>query len=268
MNRITLLAQRITNTRAFEFGIIVIIILNALLLGLGTSPAIEEQYGNWIQFLYEVALAIFVLEALLKMVASSPRVVGYFRDGWNVFDFLVVVLALIPVTGQFATIARLVRLLRVMRLVSTIKDLRVIVTALVSSIPSVGHVIMLMGIIVYIYAIIGIHLFSEHDPEHWRNVGIAVLTLFNIITFDGWTDVMFTAMDLNPLAWVYFVSFVVVGTFVVINLFIAIIIDKMGDAKLERILDQENPVSREELLQELRATKETLQKLEERIRDK
>ena len=267
MNRITLLAQRITNARAFEFGIIVIIILNALLLGLGTSPAIEEQYGNWIQVLYEVALAIFVLEALLKMAASSPRVVGYFRDGWNVFDFLVVALALIPVTGQFATIARLVRLLRVMRLVSTIKDLRVIVTALVSSIPSVGHVIMLMGIIVYIYAIIGYHLFSEHDPEHWRNIGIAVLTLFNIITFDGWTDVMFTAMDLNPLAWVYFVSFVVVGTFVVINLFIAIIIDKMGDAKLERILDQENPVSREELLQELRATKETLQKLEERIQD-
>ena len=267
MNRITHLAQRITGARAFEFGIIVIIILNALLLGLGTSPAIEEQYGNWIQFLYEVALAIFVLEALLKMMASSPRVVGYFRDGWNVFDFLVVALALIPVTGQFATIARLVRLLRVMRLVSTIKDLRVIVTALVSSIPSVGHVIMLMGIIVYIYAIIGYHLFSEHDPEHWRNVGIAVLTLFNIITFDGWTDVMFAAMDLNPLAWVYFVSFVVVGTFVVINLFIAIIIDKMGDAKLERILDQENPVSREELLQELRATKETLQKLEERIQD-
>ena len=267
MNRITHLAQRITNARAFEFGIIVIIILNALLLGLGTSPAIEEQYGNWIQVLYEVALAIFVLEALLKMVASSPRVVGYFRDGWNVFDFLVVVLALIPVTGQFATIARLVRLLRVMRLVSTIKDLRVIVTALVSSIPSVGHVIMLMGIIVYIYAIIGIHLFSEHDPEHWRNVGIAVLTLFNIITFDGWTDVMFTAMDLNPLAWVYFVSFVVVGTFVVINLFIAILIDKMGDAKLERLRDPENTVSREELLQELRATKETLQKLEERIQD-
>ena len=267
MNRITLLAQRITNARAFEFGIIVIIILNALLLGLGTSPAIEEQYGDWIQVLYEVALAIFVLEALLKMVASSPRVVGYFRDGWNVFDFLVVALALIPVTGQFATIARLVRLLRVMRLVSTIKDLRMIVTALVNSIPSVGHVIMLMGIIVYIYAIIGYHLFSEHDPEHWQNVGIAVLTLFNIITFDGWTDVMFTAMDLNPLAWVYFVSFVVVGTFVVINLFIAILIDKIGDAKLERILDQENPVSREELLQELRATKETLQKLEERIQD-
>ena len=268
MEMITQLAQRIANARAFEFVIVAIIIFNAILLGLGTSPTLNQQYGDLMHFTYQIILAIFVLEALIKMVAASPRIAGYFQDGWNVFDFLVIVVALIPFTGQFATIARLARLLRVMRLVSTIKDLRVIVTALVSSIPSVGHVIMLMGIIVYIYAIIGINLFSEHDPEHWRNVGYAVLTLFNIITFDGWTDVMFTAMDLNPLAWVYFVSFVVVGTFVVINLFIAILIDKIGDAKLERILDQEKAVTREELLRELRATKETLQRLEERIQDK
>ncbi len=268
MHRITQLAQRVANARAFEFGIVAIIIFNALLLGIGTSPTLNRQYGDLMHLVYRIILAIFVLEALIKMVASSPRIAGYFRDGWNVFDFLVIVVALIPFAGQFATIARLARLLRVMRLVSTIKDLRVIVTALVNSIPSVGHVIMLMGIIVYIYAIIGYHLFSEHDPEHWRNLGYAVLTLFNIITFDGWTDVMFAAMDLNLLAWVYFISFVVVGTFVVINLFIAILIDKMGEAKLERIRDPENPVSREELLQELRATKETLQKLEERIRDK
>ena len=267
MHMITQLAQRVANARAFEFGIVAIIIFNALLLGIGTSPTLDQKYGDLMYLAYRIILAIFVLEALIKMVASSPRVVGYFRDGWNVFDFLVIVVALIPFAGQFATIARLARLLRVMRLVSTIKDLRVIVTALVNSIPSVGHVIMLMGIIVYIYAIIGYHLFSEHDPEHWRNLGYAVLTLFNIITFDGWTDVMFAAMDLNLLAWVYFISFVVVGTFVVINLFIAILIDKMGDAKLERIRDPENPVTKEELLQELRATKETLQKLEERIRD-
>ena len=268
MHRITQLAQRVANARAFEFGIVAIIIFNALLLGIGTSPTLNRQYGDLMHLVYRIILAIFVLEALIKMVASSPRIAGYFRDGWNVFDFLVIVVALIPFAGQFATIARLARLLRVMRLVSTIKDLRVIVTALVNSIPSVGHVIMLMGIIVYIYAIIGYHLFSEHDPEHWRNLGYAVLTLFNIITFDGWTDVMFAAMDLNLLAWVYFISFVVVGTFVVINLFIAILIDKMGEAKLERIRDPENPVTKEELLQELRATKETLQKLEERIRDK
>lgn len=267
MNQLTQLAQRITNARAFEVGIIAIIIVNSILLGVGTSATLNQQYGAWIHLFYEIALGIFVLEALLKMTASTPRVTGYFRDGWNVFDFLIIVLALIPATGQFATIARLARLLRVMRLVSAIKDLRLIVTALVHSIPSVGHVIMLMSIIVYIYAIIGHHFFSEHDPENWRNLGMAVLTLFNVITLEGWTVVMFKAMELHPLAWIYFVSFVVVGTFVVINLFIAIIINNLDEAKLERLREFETPVSREELLQELRATQESLKRLEERLRD-
>ena len=267
MNKLTQFAQRITNARAFEIGIIAIIIVNAILLGIGTSATMNRQFGEWIHLFYEVALGIFVLEALLKMTAATPRVTGYFRDGWNVFDFLIIVLALIPATGQFATIARLARLLRVMRLVSAIKDLRLIVTALVHSIPSVGHVIMLMSIIVYIYAIIGHHFFSEHDPENWRNLGMAVLTLFNVITLEGWTVVMFKAMELHPLAWIYFVSFVVVGTFVVINLFIAIIINNLDEAKLERLREFETPVSREELLQELRATQESLRRLEERLRD-
>jgi voltage-gated sodium channel len=266
MGKFTQFAQQVTNARAFEIGIIAVIIFNALLLGIGTSPTLDQQYGTLTGIAYEVILGIFVVEALLKMVAATPRFGGYFRDGWNVFDFLVIVLALIPFTGQFTTIVRLARLLRVMRLVTTIKDLRVIVTALVNSIPSVGHVIMLMSIIVYIYAVIGYHLFSEHDPDRWQNIGFSVLTLFNIITFDGWTDAMFTAMELNPWAWVYFVSFVVIGTFVVINLFIAILIDKMGEAKLERHSESQTPVTREEVLQELKATQEKLQSLEERLR--
>lgn len=267
MDRFTDVARRITSARAFEIGIIGIIIVNAILLGLGTSQTLDRQYGTWINLFYEIALGIFVLEALLKMFASSPRIFGYFRDGWNVFDFLVIVLALIPVTGQFATIARLVRLLRVLRLVSTIRDLRIIVTALVHSIPSVGHVIMLMSIIVYIYAIIGYHFFSEHDPENWRNLGISILTLFNVITLEGWTEVMYKAMELHPLSWIFFVSFVVIGTFVVINLFIAIIINNLDEAKLERLRDYETPISREELMRELRATQDALQRLEQRLRD-
>ena len=266
MDRFTDVARRITRARAFEVGIIGIIIVNAILLGVGTSHSLNRQYGDWFHLFYEIALGIFVLEALLKMFASSPRVAGYFRDGWNVFDFLIVILALIPVTGQFATIARLARLLRVLRLVSTIRDLRLIVTALVHSIPSVGHVIMLMSIIVYIYAIIGYHFFSEHDPENWRNLGISVLTLFNIITLEGWTEVMYKAMELHPLSWLYFVSFVVIGTFVIINLFIAIIINNLDEAKLERLRDYETPISREELLRELRATQDALQKLDRRLR--
>lgn len=267
MDRFTDIARRITEARAFEISIIGIIILNAILLGIGTSHTMEQHYGTWIHLFYEIALGIFVLEALLKMVASSPRFGGYFRDGWNVFDFVVIVLALIPFTGQFATIARLARLLRVLRLVSTIRDLRLIVTALVHSIPSVGHVIMLMSIIVYIYAIIGYHFFSEHDPENWRNLGISILTLFNVITLEGWTEVMYKAMELHALSWLYFVSFVVIGTFVIINLFIAIIINNLDEAKLERLRDIETPVSGEELLREIRATQDALQRIEQRLRD-
>ena len=267
MKNVTIMSRRITEAPAFDTGIVAIIILNAILLGFGTSPEINQSYGYLIDIGHNVTLTIFIAEAILKMVAASPRVAGYFRDGWNVFDFLVIVFALIPATGQYAIIARLVRLLRVLRLVSTIRDLRLIVTALVRSIPSVGHVMLLMSIVVYIYAIIGYHLFSEHDPQNWRDLGKSLLTLFNIITLEGWTDIMFKSMELNEFAWIYFVSFVVVGTFVVFNLFIAIIINNLDEAKLERLRDLEEPVSRDELLRELRATQDALRRLERRIKD-
>ena len=257
--------QRLVEAPAFEFTIIAIIILNGALLGLGTSPTLSERYGELVRIGSQIALAIFIVEALLKMVSASPRVAGYFKDGWNIFDFLVIVFALIPATGQFAMIARLARLLRVLRLISTIRDLRLIVAALVRSIPSVGHVMMLMSIIVYIYAIMGYHLFHENDPENWRNLGVSLLTLFNIITLEGWTEVMYAAMEVHPLAWLYFVSFVIVGTFVVINLFIAIIINNLDEAKLERLREIETPVSREELIREIRATQDALQRLEARM---
>ena len=257
--------QRLVEAPAFEFTIIAIIILNGALLGLGTSPALSERFGELIRIGSQIALVIFIVEALLKMVSASPRVAGYFKDGWNIFDFLVIVFALIPATGQFAMIARLARLLRVLRLISTIRDLRLIVAALVRSIPSVGHVMMLMSIIVYIYAIMGYHLFHENDPENWGNLGISLLTLFNIITLEGWTEVMYAAMEVHPLAWLYFVSFVIVGTFVVINLFIAIIINNLDEAKLERLREIEAPVSREELVREIRATQDALQRLEARM---
>ena len=265
MERLLESTRRLVEAPAFEYTIIAIIIFNGALLGVGTSSALSERYGELIRFGNQAALAIFIAEALLKMVAASPRAIGYFKDGWNIFDFLVIVFALIPATGQFAMIARLARLLRVLRLISTIRDLRLIVAALVRSIPSVGHVMMLMSIIVYIYAIMGYHLFHENDPDNWRNLGMSLLTLFNVITLEGWTDVMYKALETHPLAWLYFVSFVIVGTFVVINLFIAIIINNLDEAKLERLRDIETPVSREELIREIRATQDALERLEARL---
>ena len=273
MSRLINLVSLIVNSPWFEYFIIAVIIVNGLILGLETSATVDRLYGDWLRVGNEVALWVFIVEAGLKMLARSPRFYRYFQDGWNIFDFAVIVFALVPATGQFAMIARLARLLRVVRLISAIRDLRLIVAALVRSIPSVGHVIMLMSIVVYIYAIMGYHLFHQVDPARWGNLGRSVLTLFNIITLDGWTNVMSTAMQHYPWAWLYFVSFVVVGTFVVINMFIAIIINSLDDAKREREQKQqqnrppepEAPVTRAQLLQELRAAQATLQRLERRL---
>ena len=265
MNQLVNFPARLVNSNWFEYFIIAVIIVNGVLLGLETSADLAARYGRWMMLGNQIALAVFIVEAALKIVAQWPRPLQYFRDGWNVFDFMVIVFALIPATGQFAMIARLARLLRVVRLISAIKDLRLIVAALVRSIPSVGHVSMLMSIVVYIYAIMGFHLFHAHDPANWGSLTISLLTLFNIITLDGWTEIMRTAMERHPYAWIYFVSFVVVGTFVVINMFIAIIINSLDEAKRERMPKVVPPVSREDLLRELRATQETLLRIEERL---
>ena len=258
MDRILQLTGRVVGSRAFEYAIIALILVSGVLLGLGTSPGIVERYGDALTLGNQVILAVFIVEAALKMTALAPQPQRYFRDGWNVFDFAIIVFALVPATGSLAMVARLGRLLRVLRLISAIKELRLIVGALVRSIPSVANIMMLMSIIVYIYAIVGYHLFSEADPTHWRTLGRSVLTLFEIITLEGWTEVMRAAMEHQPLAWLYFVSFVVGGTFVVANLFIAVVINNLDNAKAEQLRTLQAPVSQEELLRELRTTQETL----------
>ena len=265
MKSLVIQCQRLVDSKYFEPIIIAIIVANSLLLGMETSKTLEERFGDQMRLGNQVALSIFIVEAIIKMVALAPRSHRYFKDGWNVFDFIVIVAALIPATGQFAVVARLARLLRALRLISAVKELRLIITALVRSIPSVGHVMMLMGIIVYIYAIMGYQFFHVDDPQNWGSLGRSCLTLFNIITLEGWTEVMAVAMEINPYAWIYFVSFVVVGTFVVINLLIAIIINNLDEAKLERLRDLAEPVTAEELLREIRTAHESLSRLEARL---
>ena len=265
MQQVSQFAERLVNKPIFEYAIIALIVGNGVLLGLETSPTLNLRYGSLMHLGNQIVLGVFIVEALLKMLALAPRADRYFRDGWNVFDFLVIVFSLVPATGGFAMVARMARLARVLRLISAVRELRLIVAALVRSIPSVGYVILLMSIIVYIYAIIGYQLFHEHDPAHWRSLGISVLTLFNIITLEGWTVVMDNAMQLHPWSWIYFVTYVVVATFVVINLFVAIIINNLDEAKAERLRELEPPVSREELLRELRSTQDALHRLERRL---
>ena len=258
-------AHRIVNTPLFEYSIIALILVNGVILGMETSPDLVAKYGEVFHLLNHLILAAFILEAALKMTALAPQVSRYFKDGWNVFDFSVIVFSLIPTTGEFAMIARLARLLRVVRLISTIPELRLIVSTLVRSIPSMVHVMTLMGVIFYIYAITGYQLFHDHDPTHWRSLGISLLTLFRVVTLEDWTDVMYKAMELHPFAWMYFVSFVVLGTFVVVNLFIAVVINNLDEAKAERLRELEAPVTQEEILKDLRNTQKALKRLEDRL---
>ena len=258
-------ADRAVAAAWFRHGVTAIIAINAIVIGLDTSATLSGRYGGLFESASQTFLAIFVIEALVKMAAKWPRVERYFRDGWNVFDFIVIVVSLLPNTGELATLARLARLFRVLRLVSALPGLRLIVSTLIRSVPGMFNVLALMSIVFYVYGVAGYHLFHDIDPTHWRTLGRSVLTLFEIITLEGWTEVMRAAMEHHPLAWLYFVSFVVGGTFVVANLFIAVVINNLDNAKAEQLRTLQAPVSQEELLRELRTTQETLRRLENRL---
>ncbi len=261
--------RRLVGHRWFDRTIILLIVINAVVLGLETFPTIEARYGAWMRFFNAAVLGVFVLEALVKITAVAPYYRRYFGDGWNLFDFSVVVLSLIPASGEFAMIARMARLLRVMRLISTLPELRLIVATLVRSIPGMANVILLLTIIFYMYAIAGFHLFHEHDPVHWGSLGLSLLTLFRVLTLEDWTDVMYKAMEMNESAWIFFVSFVVIATFVVINLFIAVVINNLEEAKKERVDKQTaepQDDTEEHLLRQIASLRRHLAALESRIK--
>jgi len=257
--------DRIVKARWFEPGMIGLILFNAVLIGLETSHEVVKQHGSLLHFANDVILWIFVVEAALKITAVAPRLGLYFGSGWNVFDFTIVVLSFLPSTEEFALVARLVRVLRVLRLVSTMPQLRLIVATLVRSIPSMGHVIMLMSIIFYIYAVTGFHLFHKDDPEHWGTLGTALLTLFEVVTLEGWVQIMEVLLKPHPWAWIYFVSFVLIGTFVMLNLFIAVVINNLDASKVSELDDLRNPVTHEEVLDELKRTRDALAALQRRL---
>ena len=257
--------KTITEHVWFERFIIALILLNGLVLGLETVPEWVVQYGHLFEAANQFIITVFVIEATLKITAVAPKFKRYFGNGWNLFDFTIVVLSVIPASGEFAMLARLARLLRVLRLISVIPELRLIVATLMRSIPSMGNILLLMSVIFYVYAVAGYHLFHLHDPEHWGSLGISMLTLFRIVTLEDWTDVMYTAMEMHSYSWVFFVSFVIVGTFVVINLFIAVVINNLDEAKMETLKGMEQPSSRDELLSQLRETQRALTQLQDKL---
>ncbi|MFM9078306.1 MAG: ion transporter [Solirubrobacterales bacterium] len=236
--------SRLVHSSWFEGFIFTVIILNAIVLGLETYPDIQDRYGDTLYLLNEIFLGIFIVEILLRISAYGSRPWNYFRSGWNVFDFVVVFAVFIPGVRENATLLRLVRLLRVVRVVSVLPDLRVLLSGMARAIPPIASMAALAVLLIFIYGMIGWKIFGEAIPERWGDIGEAMLTLFTILTLEGWNEILFAGQEVTQFAWVFFVSFVLIASFLLINILIAIIINAVEDAR-----DAERTQEAEERLQ-------------------
>ena len=180
--------NQLVASKLFHHFIVAVILLAGVVAGLETSPAMIERHGTLLLGLDKFILGVFIVEALLKMAAHGRRPWRYFADGWNVFDFLIVVICLLPVGGPFAAVLRLARALRLLRLVSALPKLQLLIGALLRSLSAMGYVSLLLALLFYIYAVAGIQFFGKTDPAHFGSLGATFLTLFRLVTLDNWAD--------------------------------------------------------------------------------
>ncbi len=218
-------------SRPFHHAIVAVIVLAGVVAGLETSPAIMAKHGVTLLALDKLILAIFIVEALIKMAAHGRQPWRYFADGWNVFDFLIIGICLLPVGGPFAAVLRLARALRLLRLVSALPKLQLLVGALLKSLSAMGYVSLLLALLFYIYAVAGIHLFGAHDPKNFGSLAAAFLSLFQLVTLDNWSELFHAQTPFVPgvKVAIYFVTFIVFGTMIILNLFIGIIMNSMAE---------------------------------------
>lgn len=245
--------KRIVESIVFQFFILFVIVAAAVLVGVETYESISLRHHEKLLLLNRIVLTIFVIEAALKMLQYGKEFYRYFQDPWNFFDFIIVVVCLLPVNASYAAVLRLARIMRALRLMTALPQLQLIVGALIKSIPSMVYVGILLALNFYVYAVIGVFLFGKNDPVHFQNLPTAMLSLFRVVTLEDWTDIMYlqmygsdvyayantTGITTEPRAMpviggAYFVSFVMFGTMIMLNLFIGVILNSMDEARDER----------------------------------
>ncbi|MBO6834723.1 MAG: ion transporter [Alphaproteobacteria bacterium] len=221
MDRIKALIE----SRLFQNTITGVIVANALILGLETSETAMAHAGGLLMALDKIALAIFVVEILLKLAVYR---LAFFKSAWNVFDFVIVGVTLAP-AGDGVSVLRALRILRALRLISLVPSMRLVVQALLRAIPGMGSVIMLLSLVFYIASVMATKLFGEAFPDWFGTIGESVYSLFQIMTLESWSmGIVRPVMEVYPQAWLFFVVFILLTTFAVLNLFIAIIVDSMS----------------------------------------
>ncbi|MEM9223985.1 MAG: ion transporter [Pseudomonadota bacterium] len=218
--------RRAISSRTWEMAIMSVIIFNAITLGLETSATIMASIGPVLLAIDSIVLAIFVVEIALRLYVYRWR---FFRDPWGIFDFTIVAIALVPASGPFSVL-RSLRILRVMRLISVIPSLRRVVTGLVAALPGMGSIIALLCIVFYVASVMATELFGEAFPEWFGTIGVSAYTLFQIMTLESWSmGISRPVMDVFPYAWAFFVPFILMTAFVVLNLFIGVVVSAMQE---------------------------------------
>jgi voltage-gated sodium channel len=216
--------KSLIESRRFDLAIMVLILVNAVTLGLETSPDAIAAFGPLLTAIDRAILGVFVLELAIRVIVYRTH---FFRDPWRIFDLLVVGFALIPATGSLSVL-RALRILRVLRLISIVPSLRRVVTGFITALPGMGSIMLLLGLVFYVFAVMATKLYGSSFPELFGGIPKSLFTLFQVMTLEGWSDgVVCPVMEVYPAAWLFFIPFIIATSFTVLNLFIGVIVSAM-----------------------------------------
>jgi voltage-gated sodium channel len=244
--------QKTLEARAFEWVITTLILVNAVILGLESSPSIMAAWGPLLTGLDQALLAIFVVELGLKLLVYRQK---FFQSGWNLFDFTIIAIALVPASGPLSVL-RALRVLRVLRLITIIPSLRRVVGAMLSALPGMGSIIVLLVLVFYVSGVMATKLFAATEPEAFGDLGRSLYTLFQLMTLDGWSgEIVKPVLENHPYAMLFFLPFILFSAFVVLNLFIGVVVGAMQDEAQDVVASAALTAQarEEDLLNEMRA---------------
>lgn len=249
--------QRFIESERVRNFIMAVIILNAIVLGLETSETARDVAGYWLKLLDRIAIVIFVIELGIKLAVYRLR---FFKSGWNIFDFVIVTVTMVP-AGEGTSVLRALRIVRAFRLMSVVPSMRLVVQALLNAIPGLISVIALLSLVFYVGAVMATVLFGKAFPDWFGTIGGSLYSLFQIMTLESWSmGIVRPVMEQFPLAWAFFVPFILCTSFAVLNLFIAIIVSAMDDVHRQ---EQAEDRSNEDILEELRGLRREIAALKD-----
>jgi voltage-gated sodium channel len=226
--------ERLAESDRFQNAIIVVILLNAVVLAIETFDDVMARYGDELRSINYAFTAIFIAELAIRILAYGAKPQRFFRSGWNLFDFVIIAALFMPGVRENAALLRILRLLRVARLLKSLPDVRVLLRGAARAIRPATGLGIITGLLVFLYGMIGWTLFADVDPTNWGNIGLASLTLFSILTLEGWNSLFATVFEVRPFASIlFFLSFILVGTFVVLNLLLGIMIGSLEEVREE-----------------------------------